>query len=77
MNVMMLLPSMRVPTGRLEAFYRFGVSKRSDADNLVKSFQDILCEKYGFDDHLIYRYTIEKVDVKRGEEFIEFEIIAL
>ena len=73
-DVGVLLPKINTPTGRLSVKYRFGVSKRTDGDNLVKCFQDILSEKYGFNDNTIYRWEVEKIVVKRGEEFIVFEI---
>jgi Holliday junction resolvase RusA-like endonuclease len=66
---------MNVPEGKLEITYRFGVSsKASDLDNCVKSFQDTLAEAYGFDDRKIYKIQMEKIDVKKGDEFIEFEV---
>ncbi len=46
----------------------------SDADNAVKPFLDILQKKYDFNDKYIYRLVVEKVIVKKGEEFIEFFI---
>jgi len=49
-------------------------SKKSDWDNPIKCFVDILQKKYGFDDNQIYRGVIEKTIVPKGEEFIEFEI---
>jgi Holliday junction resolvase RusA-like endonuclease len=70
-----LLPDMKVPKGKLAVRYEFGVSsKASDGDNLVKAFQDILAEKYGFNDKEIYRWTIEKKITKKGEEYISFEL---
>lgn len=70
-----LLPKSNIPAGKLEVKYIFGCSsKNSDADNCVKSFQDILAEYYGFNDKMIYRLNIEKVDVKKGEEYVAFEI---
>ena len=70
-----LLPPLTIPKGKLAVRYEFGVSsKSSDADNCVKSFQDTLCEKYGFNDNMIYRLSIEKVDVKKGEEYAAFSI---
>lgn len=70
-----LLPSVDVPEGKLEVYYRFGLSsKGSDYDNQIKAFQDIISKKYGFNDNRIYRALIEKVDTKKGEEFIEFEV---
>jgi hypothetical protein len=37
-------------------------------------FQDTISKKYNFNDNLIYRAFIEKVDVKKGEEYIEFKV---
>ena len=55
--------------------YEFGVSsKASDGDNLIKSFQDALCEKYGFNDLDIYRWEVEKKIVPKGQEYAAFEI---
>ncbi len=74
-DIAILLPKFTPPKGRLHVDYRFGVSsKGSDGDNLVKAFQDALSESYGFNDNLIYGWSGEKVDVKKGEEFIEFKI---
>jgi len=74
-EVLSLLPKLEVPTGKLEVYYRFGVSnKNTDYDNLIKNLQDILQKAYGFNDNKIYRASIEKVDTKKGEEFISFEI---
>ena len=74
-QVLWMLPAMKVPEGKLALKLVFYVSsKASDADNLVKCFQDCLQKKYIFDDKRIYKLDIEKVDVKKGEEAIEFEI---
>jgi hypothetical protein len=43
-------------------------------DDLIKSFQDTLCEKYGFDDRDIYGWEVEKKIVREGEEHVAFEI---
>ena len=70
-----LLPRRKVPKGKLEVWYEFGVSsKRSDGDNLQKAIQDGLATQYGFNDNQIYKWHGEKVDVKKGEEYISFEI---
>ena len=77
-DLTLLLPKIKVPTGRLEVKYTFGLSfKGSDGDNCIKQFQDIISKKYGFNDNKIYHWDVWKVDVKKGEEFIEFEIVAL
>jgi Holliday junction resolvase RusA-like endonuclease len=73
-----LLPVMKVPTGPLKVHYIFGVSsKASDGDNLIKSFQDTLCEKYGVNDRDIFQWRVEKVIVPKGEEYAAFEIQAV
>lgn len=70
-----MLPKMRVPEGKLAVRYVFGLSsKNADGDNLIKAFQDCLSETYGFNDKMIYAWDVRKVDVKKGEEFISFEI---
>lgn len=71
-------PAIKIPEGKLKVKYIFGVSSmNSDVDNLVKCVQDSLAEKYGFNDKLIYKIEVEKVDVEKGKEFISFDIISL
>lgn len=70
-----LLPPFKVPEGKLQVHYIFGLSsKNADYDNCIKQFQDIASKKYGFNDNKIYKAIIEKVDTKKGEEFIKFKI---
>lgn len=70
-----LLPRLEVPTGKISVKYIFGCSsKGSDGDNLIKCFQDCIAKKYAFNDNRIYKWEVEKVDVKKGEEYIDFEI---
>lgn len=69
------LPPMEVPDGELAVSYTFGVNTLSDWDNPIKPFQDILQKRYGFDDRRIMSATVKKVVVKKGQEFIEFEIM--
>ena len=74
-ELLWILPPLDIPNVPLSVFYRFGVSsKLSDWDNPIKPFQDIMQKKYGFDDRNIFQATVEKVLVKKGEEFIEFEL---
>ena len=72
----LLLPKeLKIPKGKLTAKYLFGVSNvNCDYDNFIKAFQDILQKKYKFNDKKIYSAIIEKVDVPKGEEFIQFHI---
>lgn len=75
LDISRILPKIDIPKGKLAMHYIFGVSsKNSDADNLVKAFQDSLAECCGFNDKLIYKITIEKVDTKKGDEFIAFSL---
>lgn len=75
-GMMLLLPTIKVPKGKLQINYKFGFStSASDIDNSIKSTQDLLSRKYKFNDNLIYRIEVEKEIVKKGSEFIEFEII--
>lgn len=51
-------------------------SSASDIDNILKPFIDCLQKKYRFDDKLIHKIEAEKCKVKKGQEFIEFEILS-
>jgi len=74
-EVLLNLKPMNVEGGKLSLFLRFGLSsKNADIDNPVKPFVDCLQKRYGFNDRHIYKLTVEKVDVKKGDEFIEFEL---
>lgn len=64
-----------IPDGAFCVACRWGLSsKNADFDNPIKCFIDAVQLKYKFNDKLIYQGLIEKVDVKKGEEFIEFFI---
>ena len=74
-----ILPrNLKIPEGKLEAFYIFGVSsKLFDCDNGVKHFQDILQEGYEFNDRMIYEFHAKKIDVEKGKEYIKFKIMPM
>ena len=55
-------------------YYKFGTSRLQDYDNAIKVWQDLLCTELGIDDRYILGAFIQKEIVKKGEEFIEFEI---
>ena len=70
-----LLPSKKIPNGKLKVRLIFALSsKAADLDNNCKIFLDSLAAKYGFNDKQVYRIEMEKVDVKKGDEYIGFEI---
>jgi Holliday junction resolvase RusA-like endonuclease len=75
-DVSLLLPKLGKLDGKLKLKLEFGFSnKNSDIDNPVKPFQDIMQKKYGFNDSQIYALSVTKTIVKKGEEFIKFEIL--
>lgn len=75
-EVLYSLKRIELPKGKLEIRYKFGFSsKTADVDNCVKGFQDLLSKKYKFNDKMVYKIIAEKVDVEKGKEFIEFEIL--
>lgn len=76
-ELLYILPKITVPKGNLRVIYKFGLSnKQADGDNCIKQFQDILSKKYGFNDNQIYKWEVEKIDCKKGNEFIEFYILS-
>jgi|TARA_Y100000310_G_scaffold125845_1_gene124586 Holliday junction resolvase RusA-like endonuclease len=74
-ELLYMLPKMKIPAGKLRIKLVVGYSnKLSDIDNCLKPFIDVLQKKYDFNDKEIYKLEIEKEIVKKGEEFIEFEL---
>ena len=74
----MLPKGLEIPEGKLMLMLEFGVSsKMADIDNPVKLVSDCLQTKYGFNDRRIYGLAVQKVDVPKGQEFIQFQITAL
>jgi len=77
-QVSYLLRPMEIPEGPLQINLKWGFSSAgSDFDNPIKPFVDCLQKKYGFNDNRIKRAVIDVERVKKGQEFIEFEIQAL
>jgi len=69
-----LLPNKNIPKGKLELSIKVGLSsKNADLDNIAKPFIDILQDKYIFNDKMIFKLILEKEDVKRGYEYIDFK----
>jgi len=74
-ELMMLLPDDDLPKEPYELIITWGFSSvASDIDNPSKPFIDILAKKYGFNDKKIFRLVIDKQIVKKGEDFICFEL---
>lgn len=75
-ELMFLLPPLKVDKKNqlwIKIFVGYS-NKASDIDNFLKPFLDILQKKYGFNDNKIYALQVYKIDVKKGNESIEFEI---
>ncbi len=71
----MLPARYSIPEGNLTLTIEVGFSNRgSDLDNVCKPFIDILQKKYGFNDNRIYEIHLCKKIVKKGEDYISFEI---
>jgi Holliday junction resolvase RusA-like endonuclease len=49
-------------------------SSLADIDNFLKPFIDILQKKYGFNDKLIYKLSVKKIKVAKGDEYIDFDV---
>ena len=77
-GVIWMLPKIELPEPPYKVNYEFGFSnKASDLDNPVKPITDILQKKYGFNDKDIYELNVKKKIVKKGSEYIKFEILTL
>ena len=78
-NVLSQLPKdYKVNQAPYKLTLEFGLSsKLQDLDNCIKVFQDCLVKMYDFDDRDIYELQASKVIVKKGCEFIKFDIQSL
>ena len=76
--LLLTLPKIKIPEPPYVIYFEFGFSNSaSDWDNPVKPFQDILSKKYRFNDKLIKRAIVDTVLVKKGQEYIKFQISTL
>lgn len=74
-DVTRMLPPLKINPGPLILRVTFGLSnKNADIDNPLKCFIDCLQKRYGFNDRYIYELSVVKVDVKKGNEFINFSL---
>ena len=77
-HLLLILPKLVIPPGKLKIVLEFGVSNvQSDIDNPVKPLLDVLQKKYWFNDSQIWELTSIKVKVPKGKEYSKFEFIAL
>jgi len=74
-EMLFTLPKLKLPEPPYSVYYEFGFSSASsDLDNPVKPLQDVLQKKYGFNDKHIYEMLVRRVKVKKGQEYLKFEI---
>ena len=75
-ELLWLLPKLEVEKDRkLKLRIEAGLSSRNaDLDNICKPLQDILQKKYQFNDKWIYELEMKKVNVKKSEEYVKFDI---
>jgi len=74
-DVLLMLKPMAIPDGDLAIEITYGFSNRqSDVDNPTKLIVDILQKKYGFNDSRVTRLNLIKQQVKKGYEYIDFQI---
>jgi Holliday junction resolvase RusA-like endonuclease len=74
-ELILTLPKFVMPLPPYEIYLHFGFSnKKADIDNPVKPFLDIMQKKYNFNDCDIFSLIIKKSVVKKGLEFIEFNV---
>lgn len=77
-DILILLNDFEVPEGQLELYLKFGFSSAgSDIDNPLKPFVDCLQQRYGFNDNRIKRMVVDVEKVKKGKEFIEWNLKSL
>jgi Holliday junction resolvase RusA-like endonuclease len=74
-EMLLRLPKINIPNPPFKVYYEFGFSSaNSDLDNPIKPLQDILQKKYNFNDKDIFEMTAKRVKVKKGNEYLIFEI---
>jgi len=74
-ELLLKLKPFNLPEPPYYVEYTFGVSSPlADWDNPIKPFQDILQKKYNFNDKDILEAKVNKILVKKGQEFISFTI---
>lgn len=77
-DIARLLRGSLVISDHLVAWYEFGVSTTNcDGDNLIKAFQDGLCEALGINDNRIYEWHVRKEKVAKGDEYVAFALTDL
>lgn len=74
-DMLMIMPNLNILQGKYQLTLHFGFSSSlADLDNPVKLIQDLLQKKYKINDRDIFKLVVTKELVKKGKEFIEFNL---
>jgi Holliday junction resolvase RusA-like endonuclease len=75
-NSIIQLKQIKIPEiQKLTLIVTFGVSNSAaDIDNPLKPLLDLIQKKYGINDNRFYKLEVTKEIVKKGKEFIKFDI---
>jgi len=74
-DLLLMLPNIKLKIQRVSIDIVFGFSNSlCDIDNPLKPFLDILQKKYNINDRDIYRLIVSKEVIKKGNEFIKYQI---
>lgn len=74
-DLLLILPKLTKLESPFSIDIVFGFSNSlCDIDNPLKPFLDILQKKYNINDREIYLLTVKKEVVKKGSEFVKFNI---
>lgn len=74
-SLLKTLPNIQIPEGKLELKIQVHYSSAaSDIDNCLKPFIDVLQKRYDFNDNRIYKITVIKELVPKGQEGIWFNL---
>lgn len=74
-DLLLMLPNAKLKIQRVSIDIVFGFSNSlCDIDNPLKPFLDILQKKYNINDRDIYKLIVSKEVIKKGNEFIKYQI---
>jgi len=74
-DLLLMLPNIKLKIQRVSINIVFGFSNSlCDIDNPLKPFLDVLQKKYNINDRDIYNLNVTKKVIKKGEEFIKYQI---
>jgi Holliday junction resolvase RusA-like endonuclease len=74
-DVLLTLPKLKICDAPYQISIEFAFSSTlADIDNPLKPFLDILQKKYNINDRDVYKLNVAKTVVKKGFEYIRFNI---